>query len=259
VTERGAKLTGVIALGNTRIGKATQWSQQVLSGRYSIGWEVQAHEEGQLLPIGRRALNWSWDALAAAFLLVALSPLLLLISLLIILDSPGPVFFSQLRVGQNKRRQWGYSSPYHGEVFDLYKFRTMVMGAERKQSQLAGGELFFKPKSDPRVTRLGRFLRKTSLDELPQLVNVIRGDIRLVGNRPLPLYEAERLDQAWQWKRFDAPAGITGLWQISGRSDLDEVERLVLDSYYATHRTFWGDIGILLRTLPALLSRRGAR
>lgn len=257
--ERGAKLNGVVALDGTRLGKATQWNRQILAGCYSIGEEVYAHEQTILASIGNPGFEWSLDRILAGLLLVALSPLLVLIAILIALDSPGPVFYSQLRVGQGSKSRWGAPRPYRGRVFDLYKFRTMRLDADQRQTELAQGELFYKPKTDPRVTRLGHLLRKTSLDELPQLVNVLKGDIRLVGNRPLPLYEAERLDQAWQWRRFEAPAGITGLWQISGRSDLEDIERLVLDSYYATHRTRRGDLGILLKTLPVLLSRRGAR
>jgi lipopolysaccharide/colanic/teichoic acid biosynthesis glycosyltransferase len=130
--------------------------------------------------------------------------------------------------------------------------------ALRARNQYRGGA-FFKLEDDPRITRVGRFLRRTSLDELPQLLNVLRGEMRLVGNRPLPLYEAEALTEDWQRARFLAPAGITGLWQISGRSELSERERLALDALYAATRSFRGDLGILLRTVPALLARRGAR
>ena len=140
----------------------------------------------------------------------------------------------------------------------------MHVDADQKVKELMaqnqyGNSAFFKLENDPRITRVGHLLRKTSLDELPQLINVLRGEMRLVGNRPLPVYEAEALQEDWQRTRFLAPAGITGLWQISGRSDLSEKERLALDAYYTVTRTFAGDMSILFRTLPALLARRGAR
>lgn len=202
------------------------------------------------------------DQFLAAILLLMVAPLWLVIITLIKLDSPGPAFFTQLRSGRDPR-PYRLGAP-RGKVFACYKFRTMVTDAEGQVQALRaqnhyGEGAFFKLSQDPRITRVGAFLRKTSLDELPQLINVLKGEMRLVGNRPLPLYEAAALQEDWQRTRFLAPAGITGLWQISGRSDLSEKERLVLDSYYSVTRTFWGDWMILLRTLPALLRQRGAR
>ncbi|HEY9765846.1 MAG TPA: sugar transferase [Chroococcales cyanobacterium] len=250
--ERGATLGGSVVLGKTRLGKASHWNEQVLHHSFAVGRQVEEVAEKKVLE------KWGSegfpplpiDALIAAFSLVLLSPLLILIALLIALDSPGPVFYSQLRVGQKKGRAL--------IPFDLYKFRTMRLDADREREELGGG-IFYKPREDPRVTRIGRFLRRTSLDELPQLVNVLKGDICLVGNRPLPLYEVEMLKEAWQKVRFQAPAGITGLWQISGRSELSDVERLALDSYYAVSRSPLGDLGILLWTIPVLFTHRGAR
>ncbi|HBN07359.1 MAG TPA: hypothetical protein DD435_01500 [Cyanobacteria bacterium UBA8530] len=250
--ERGATLGGSVVLGKTRLGKATHWNEQVLHHSFAVGRKVDEVTENKVLEEwGKRGFpSFPLDALIAAFALLLLSPLLILIALLIALDSPGPVFYSQLRVGQRKGRSL--------IPFDLYKFRTMRLDADREREEPSGG-IFYKPKEDPRVTRIGRFLRKTSLDELPQLVNVLKGDIRLVGNRPLPVYEADLLKEAWQRVRFQAPAGITGLWQISGRSELSDVERLAMDSYYAVSRSPLGDLGILFRTIPVLFTHRGAR
>ena len=207
------------------------------------------------------ALRSMVDRLIAVTALIVLSPVLFLVALLIKLDSPGPVLYSQLRVGQGKRMPAGQ---YQGRVFELLKFRTMYQDADRRLKDVLeqneyGDSPFVKIKNDPRITGVGRLLRATSLDELPQFLNVVRGDMGLVGNRPLPLYEAEQLGDDWQRIRFDAPAGITGLWQISGRSDLSAEERIVLDSYYALTRSTWSDVKIVLLTIPALLARRGAR
>jgi lipopolysaccharide/colanic/teichoic acid biosynthesis glycosyltransferase len=171
------------------------------------------------------------------------------------------VFFSQLRVGQGRRSPAGQ---YQGRVFELLKFRTMRQNADRRlgdhlDQNEYGTAPFVKIKEDSRITRVGRFLRASSLDELPQFLNVLKGEMALVGNRPLPLYEAEQLADDWQRLRFNAPAGITGLWQVSGRSDLSAEERIVLDNYYALTHSHLSDLKILLVTIPALLARRGAR
>ncbi|HEY9898615.1 MAG TPA: sugar transferase [Pantanalinema sp.] len=269
---RGASVERSIVLAGTSLGKATRWHDRLVwrHGSFDVDRPQAPFEpspDPEVLrstmraPRGER-LGQLLDSSLAIVALLALSPLLLAISLFIYLDDPGPVIFTQLRVGQD-RRAWREGS-LRGRVFELYKFRTMVRDAERRLSALKahnhyGDGAFFKLTHDPRITRLGRFLRATSLDELPQLLNVALGDMRLVGNRPLPVYEAEALDEDWQRLRFSCPAGITGLWQISGRSDLSEKERMVLDSYYSVTRTFWSDWLILLKTIPALLLRRGAR
>jgi lipopolysaccharide/colanic/teichoic acid biosynthesis glycosyltransferase len=148
-------------------------------------------------------------------------------------------------------------------VFEFIKFRTMHVGADKALDGLVQDNeyhnaTFVKLKRDPRVTSVGRVLRLLSIDELPQLINVVKGDMRLVGNRPLPLYEAIQLNEPWQQIRFTAPAGITGLWQVSGRSNLSLEERIILDNYYAVSRSFLGDLGILLLTIPAVLRRSEA-
>lgn len=194
------------------------------------------------------------DIVLSLLALIVLSPILLVIAILIKLESKGPIFYISKRAGS------GY------KIFDFYKFRSMRSGAERElkdlshlnqYSEIGGDAVFFKIKDDPRVTPFGQFLRNTSLDELPQLINVLKGDMSLVGNRPLPLYEAERLtkDQiAW---RFLAPAGITGLWQVTkrGQKDMSLDERIHLDMEYAMKNSFLMDMKIIFSTFPALFQK----
>ena len=166
------------------------------------------------------------------------------------LDSPGPVFYVQQRVGLNKRR------------FSMYKFRTMVVGSERMQKEFehlneAEGPIF-KIANDPRITRVGRFLRQTSLDELPQIFNVLRGEMSLVGPRPMSLRDVDRFDKGIQRKRFSVKPGITCLWQVSGRSLLPFSKWLELDLYYISHWSLGMDLKILLKTIPAVVRGTGA-
>jgi lipopolysaccharide/colanic/teichoic acid biosynthesis glycosyltransferase len=159
------------------------------------------------------------------------------------------VFFTQIRVGK-----WG-------KLFSCIKFRSMYVDAEDRKDELitrneADGPVF-KIKDDPRVTRVGRFIRKFSIDEIPQLVNVLRGDMSLVGPRP-PLPSEVRMYEYYQLRRLDVKPGITGLQQVSGRSDLDFREWVALDIEYIERRSFWFDLLILLRTIPAVISTRGA-
>jgi lipopolysaccharide/colanic/teichoic acid biosynthesis glycosyltransferase/NDP-sugar pyrophosphorylase family protein len=269
---RGAAVSHGAVFPDTYVGKATTWDGRVLypDGQIDLTGAtplVLPSPAPEILgttyrePLADR-LHTFFDQAVAGLGLLAIAPLLLLLTLAIKLDSPGPAFYTQLRVGQD-RRPYRHGAP-RGSIFEVYKFRTMHVDADAKvaelmaQNQYKGGA-FFKLEKDPRITRLGHFLRKTSLDELPQLINVLYGEMRLVGNRPLPVYEADALVEDWQRTRFLAPAGITGLWQISGRSDLSEKERLALDAYYTVTRTFASDLGILFKTIPALLLRRGAR
>ena len=182
--------------------------------------------------------------------LVLLSPLFLIVAALAKYDSPGPIFFCQERVGLNKRR------------FRMYKFRTMFDGAEKRQAELEDrNELsgpVFKIKDDPRITPLGRFLRKTSIDELPQLINVLKGDMSLVGPRPMPVRDYERFDEDWQRRRFSVRPGITCLWQINGRSTLDFEKWMELDMRYIDRWSLWLDLSILAKTIPAVLKGSGA-
>ncbi len=176
-------------------------------------------------------------------------PILVLIALLIRLDSPGPVIFSQTRIGKN------------GVPFTIYKFRTMRQGAEAEKAQLMalneGEERLFKIKDDPRVTRVGRFLRKTSLDELPQFWNVLRGEMSIVGPRPQVPSEVE-LYLEWHRLRLQVLPGITGMWQVSGRSDLGFDEMALLDIWYVENWTPWLDIKIILKTIAVALTGKGA-
>jgi lipopolysaccharide/colanic/teichoic acid biosynthesis glycosyltransferase len=197
------------------------------------------------------------DVCVASVLLLTLSPLFLLIIILIKLESLGPAFFVSKRVGSNY------------EVFDFYKFRTMQVGADTQRENLkylnayysldrpvSGEPFFFKVKNDPRVTNVGRFLRKTSLDELPQLVNVLKGDMSLVGNRPLPLDEAASLTKDEWAARFLAPSGMTGLWQISKRKEsMTTTERMELDLTYRNNMSLRNDLKILLKTLPGMFQQ----
>ena len=184
--------------------------------------------------------------------LIVLSPILLIIAILIKLDSKGPIFYTSKRVGT------GY------KIFDFYKFRSMRVNADKEVETLKattanqyGDSAFFKMKDDPRVTKLGNFLRNSSIDELPQLFNVIKGDMSIVGNRPLPLYEAEQLTTNEWSMRFLGPAGITGLWQIikRGKSDMSDRERKKLDNFYNKKFSVWLDLKIILMTVPVLLQK----
>jgi exopolysaccharide biosynthesis polyprenyl glycosylphosphotransferase len=201
------------------------------------------------LPGFGRAVKRAGDVIVAALVLLVMGLPMLLIALLIRLESPGPALFWQTRVGE------------HGRRFTIFKFRSMRQGAEEEQAQLrahnqASGPLF-KIKDDPRLTGLGRFLRRTSLDELPQFINVLRGEMSLVGPRPgLPEEVAQY--QAWHRQRLEAPQGITGLWQVSGRSDLTFDEMCLLDIYYIENWSLGLDIQIMLRTIPYALFGRGA-
>ncbi len=206
-----------------------------------------------LKPVAIRGLNFLtkrvFDAVAAGLVLVLLCPLWLTIAIAIKLDSQGPVLFSQRRIGRNCR------------PFQAYKFRSMRQGAEEEQARLArlneAGEVLFKIKNDPRVTRVGRWLRRTSLDEVPQLINVLTGNMSLVGPRPPLPTEVEQYDP-WHVKRLEVMPGITGLWQVSGRSQLPFDEMVMLDIYYIENWSLGLDFEILLRTIPAVISGRGA-
>jgi exopolysaccharide biosynthesis polyprenyl glycosylphosphotransferase len=194
----------------------------------------------------KRALDISVSAL----LLVVLSPVAGAVILAIRLTSPGPAHFAQDRLGLNKRR------------FRLYKFRTMVNGAEARQAELeqlneATGPVF-KIRNDPRITRVGRILRKTSLDELPQLVNVLKGDMSLVGPRPLPVRDYEGFDADWHRRRFSVRPGVTCLWQVNGRSDISFDRWMALDMEYIDTWSLSLDVQILARTIPAVIRGSGA-
>ena len=193
-----------------------------------------------------------FDVTSSVTALILLSPVFLIIAILIRLDSKGPVFYTSKRVGT------GY------KIFDFYKFRSMKANADKDVAALKattanqyGDSAFFKMKNDPRVTKLGNFLRNSSLDELPQLFNVVKGDMAIVGNRPLPLYEAEQLTTNEWSMRFLGPAGITGLWQIikRGKSDMSDRERKKLDNFYTKKFSIWLDLKIIFMTIPVLFQK----
>jgi len=190
------------------------------------------------------------DVVGGAALLVGLAPLLAVAAVLIKIDSPGPILFRQERIGLNKRR------------FQLLKFRTMVVGADQQQHGMeqlneANGPVF-KIKDDPRVTRLGKFLRRYSIDELPQLFNVLNGDMSLVGPRPLPVRDVERINVQWHKRRFSVRPGITCLWQVNGRSDVSFDHWVQMDLEYIDKWCLGLDIKILIKTVPVVLRGSGA-
>lgn len=198
-----------------------------------------------------RTVKRAIDLVASALGLLVLTPLLAAVAIAIRLDSPGPIFFRQRRHGRG------------GSEFRIVKFRTMVADAEQQRMAMAhlnemeGSGPLFKMANDPRITKVGAFLRKTSLDELPQLWNVLRGEMSLVGPRPFVIHESEQIT-GWAGRRLDTTPGITGLWQILGRNDIPFDEMVKLDYVYVTNWSLWWDIKILLRTIPTVLGRKGA-
>jgi len=189
------------------------------------------------------------DIAGSAALLWVLFPFLLIVAALVKLTSPGTVFFRQVRVG------------LHGKKFHMLKFRSMVVNAEALKATLAAQNEqkgpVFKIKSDPRVTPLGRILRKYSIDELPQLVNVLRGDMTLVGPRP-PVPQEVAQYEPWQRRRLSVPPGLTCLWQVSGRNEVAFEDWMYLDLQYIDHSSVGQDIGLLLKTVPAVVTGRGS-
>ncbi|MBM4118097.1 sugar transferase [bacterium] len=195
--------------------------------------------------LSKRAL----DLLMSGLGILLFLPLMVPLAVLIKLESNGPIFFRQIRVGRNRRH------------FICYKFRSMVAEAEALKEEFrylneAEGPMF-KIRNDPRITALGRFLRRSSLDELPQLFNVFKGDMSIVGPRPQIPSEVE-LYEPWHYRRLEVQPGITCLWQVSGRSSIGFEEWMRLDMEYVMMRGFLFDVMILLRTLPAIIARRGA-
>jgi lipopolysaccharide/colanic/teichoic acid biosynthesis glycosyltransferase len=208
------------------------------------------------------------DLVLAAVLLVLLAPAMLAIAAAVALGSRGPVLYRQERWGARRRRTPDGGVAWEARVFRCLKFRTMVRRADeaahaRHVRAFVRGELdrgggSFKLEGDGRVTRVGRMLRRTSLDELPQLVNVIRGEMSLVGPRPVPCYEVESYPGEWCLGRLGARPGITGLWQVHGRSVVSFEEMILMDLDYVARPSLGRDLGLLLLTVPAVLRRRGA-
>jgi exopolysaccharide biosynthesis polyprenyl glycosylphosphotransferase len=213
-------------------------------GRYPVIYLEPVNRDGW-----RAFAKRAFDIAGASFGLVLTSPILLIAGLAIVVDSRGPILFRQTRVGKNH------------VPFTLLKLRSMVADAESRLAELkehneADGPLF-KMRLDPRVTRVGRFLRATSIDELPQLWNVLRGDMSLVGPRPAPPSEAEHWDEELA-QRLRVKPGITGMWQVSGRSESNFADYTRLDLYYVDNWSLATDLALLAKTLPVVLSRRGS-
>ena len=192
-----------------------------------------------------------FDFISALILFLFLSPVLLVISVLIKLDSPGPIFYKQTRLG------------LHGHEFKVWKFRTMVQNADKLQKELEAKNenkdgVLFKMKDDPRITRVGQFLRQYSLDELPQILNVLMGEMSLVGPRPLPLRDVQKFAE-YHFIRQEVLPGITGLWQVSGRSEITDFNQVIrLDMSYIENWSLWLDLKILMRTFLVVLKKTGA-
>ncbi|NJK78437.1 MAG: sugar transferase [Chloroflexaceae bacterium] len=197
----------------------------------------------------QRMLKRAFDVVTSMLVLTLCSPLLLLIALVIRFESPGSIFFLQERIGE------------HGKRFKMIKFRTMYQDAEKRWHEVAlrdeQGRLIHKVKGDPRITPFGRWLRRTSLDELPQLFNVIKGEMSLVGPRPEMPYIVDEYE-SWQWQRFRVPPGITGWWQVNGRSDKPMHLHTEDDLYYVQNYSFWLDLQILLKTIAVVWRGQGA-
>lgn len=202
-------------------------------------------KESTLYKVSKRAL----DVIASFLGLVILSPILLIVAILIKLESKGPAIFAQSRIGLN------------GKEFKMYKFRSMVQNAEElkeklaKQNEMSGP--MFKMKNDPRVTKVGKFIRKTSIDELPQLLNILKGDMTLVGPRPSLPREVEKFE-SWMLKRLEVKPGLTCYWQVSGRNNIDFYEWMKLDLKYVNDMGFWLDIKLIFKTVAVLFGDKNA-
>jgi lipopolysaccharide/colanic/teichoic acid biosynthesis glycosyltransferase len=194
------------------------------------------------------AVKRAFDLVGAALGLLAIAPLMVVILIAIKLDGGGPIFFRQRRVGR------------HGRHFDMLKFRTMVPGADAMKDSLRdrneAQEGLFKIADDPRVTRVGKLLRRSALDELPQLLNIFKGEMSLVGPRPLVVDEDQRVE-GWYRRRLELKPGMTGPWQILGPARVPLREMGAIDYLYVANWSLWGDIKIMLRTVPHVLGRRG--
>jgi exopolysaccharide biosynthesis polyprenyl glycosylphosphotransferase len=224
--------------------KTARWRAEVFHGNHYIA-TYTGTSEGPHQTI-KRAL----DIAIASGLLLLLLPALVCVAIAIKLSSPGPIFFMQERIGLNKRR------------FKIFKFRTMVPNAEKllvsleELNEVAGP--VFKMKNDPRVTPIGRFLRRSSIDELPQLLNVLKGDMSLVGPRPMAVRDFQGFNEDWQRRRFSMKPGMTCLWQVNGRSSVPFEQWMLLDLQYMDEWSLWLDLKILFKTVPAVLKGAGA-
>lgn len=210
-----------------------------------INVKVKEEKIGYLYLLSKRVI----DILGALFGLIILSPIVILVGILIKIESKGPIIFSQKRVGLN------------GKEFNMYKFRSMVVNAEElKRELIEKNEMsgpMFKMKDDPRITKIGKFIRKTSIDELPQLVNVLKGDMSLVGPRPSLPNEVKEFEE-WMLKRLEVKPGITCYWQVMGRNNIDFEDWMKLDVKYVKERSFWLDIKLIFKTFFVLFGDKNA-
>ena len=224
--------------------KTARWRAELVDGDHYISTYREVSEGGA------QAIKRALDIMVAAPLLLLIFPFLLGVAAAVKITSPGPVLFLQDRIGLNKRR------------FRIWKFRTMVSDAEKLMPALEGQNEavgpVFKIKKDPRVTPLGRWLRRTSIDELPQLINVLKGDMSLVGPRPLQLRDFNGFNEDWQRRRFSIKPGMTCLWQVNGRSGISFDQWMLLDLQYMDEWSLWLDLKILAKTVPAVLKGAGA-
>ena len=247
-------------LNSQKLNAKVAFLKKVKQRSSGLNHKHQVETSARGLGVTKSYAKRIFDIVTSSLILLLASPIMILIALAIKLESKGPVFYISKRAGR------GY------KVFNFFKFRTMYTGADLQVKELqhmnqyqadaksAADPVFFKINNDPRITKVGLFLRKTSLDEIPQLVNVLKGDMSLVGNRPLPLYEASALTTDEWAMRFMAPAGITGLWQIKkrGQDDMSTEERLNLDIDYAEKCNFMYDLWIMANTPSALIQKTNA-
>ncbi|WP_244977846.1 sugar transferase [Clostridium paraputrificum] len=201
------------------------------------------------IAIGYKFFKRVIDVVCSLAGLLLLSPVLIIVSILIKLESDGPIIFSQDRIG------------YKGQKFKMYKFRSMVVNAEELKKKLAeqnemSGPMF-KMKNDPRVTKVGKFIRKTSIDELPQLINILKGEMSLVGPRPSLPKEVKEFEP-WMMERLEVKPGLTCYWQVSGRNSINFEDWMKLDIKYVRERSFWGDIKLILQTIFVLFGDKNA-
>jgi lipopolysaccharide/colanic/teichoic acid biosynthesis glycosyltransferase len=241
---------------NGNLFSKIRFIRKIKDNNFRDDWSKKIEQSIQRKKYSFAYLKRGFDILISFSLLLLLSPLFLLIAIAIRVESKGPIFYIAKRAGRGYR------------IFNFFKFRTMQIDADKKVEELSSlnqyqaeeglaAPVFFKINNDPRITKVGSFLRNLSLDELPQLVNVFLGDMSLVGNRPLPLYEAQTLTTDEWAARFMAPAGITGLWQIKkrGQDEMSVEERINLDIDYAHRNNFMYDLWIMANTPPALIQK----
>jgi len=237
-------------------GIAIRFDSQIFNAKTLRSHIPDMDDDSRLLTVNGSTEFWPalvkrvTDCVVSVLLLILCAPLLLIAAALVRFTSPGPILFRQTRVGLNKRQ------------FKMYKFRTMIVNAEQAQDQLLPMNEMdgpaFKIKQDPRITPLGRILRRTSIDELPQLLNVLKGDMSLVGPRAMSLRDYRLFDQDWHRRRLSVKPGITCLWQINGRNSLPFEKWMELDMQYIDRWSLWLDLEILARTVPAVLRGGGA-